>query len=212
MRDFPMFTTENGVGSLVLKEIPYRGVAYVTLQSLSNAIEFVNECVDFCRVVGAQHVYATGHEILEKYPLHTSVIRMSAAWDIIPETDACVFPVTEQTLLRWKEIYNEKMKGVDNAAYMSDQAAVAMLKRGDGYYIHKDGKLLGIGIAADDRIDCVASVAPGKGRDIVSALSRALVCDRVILDVASTNSRAIRLYERMGFLQTAEISRWYKIF
>ena len=212
MRDFPMFTTENGVGSLVLKEIPYRGVGYITIRDSSFPTEFIKECADFCRAVGAEHVYASGHEILERYPLQTSVIRMSASWDAIPETDACVFPVTEQTLVRWCEIYNERMKGVDNAAYMSERAAREMLKRGDGYYVHKDGELWGIGIASDDRIDCVASVVPGKGREVVCALSHALMCDRIILEVASTNLRAIRLYESLGFVKTAEISRWYKIF
>ena len=29
------------------------------------------------------------------------------------------------------------------------------------------------------------------------------------LEVASTNARAIRLYEKLGFLKTAEVSRWY---
>ena len=32
MKDFPVFTTENGVASLVLKEIPYRREAYITLR------------------------------------------------------------------------------------------------------------------------------------------------------------------------------------
>ena len=212
MRDFPMFTTENGVGSLVLKEIPYCGAAYITIQSSSNPTDFLNECVEFCRVVGAEHIYACGHENLQKFTLYTTVIQMSAPWEMIPETDACLFPVTEQTLNRWKEIYNERMKNVDNAAYMSDKAAKDMLKRGDGYFIHRDGELLGIGIASDDRIDCVVSVVPGMGREVVSALIRALMCDRVVLEVASTNFRAIRLYESLGFIKTAEISRWYKIF
>ena len=32
MKDFPVFTTENGVASLILKEIPYRGEAYIHLR------------------------------------------------------------------------------------------------------------------------------------------------------------------------------------
>ena len=86
-----------------------------------------------------------------------------------------------------------------------------MLRRGDGYYIHCDGKVLGIGVASGDRIDCIASVVPGMGKKVVSALAHTLFCDRVVLDVASTNEKAIRLYETMGFIKTAEVSRWYKI-
>ena len=211
MRDFPMFTTEYGVGSLVLKEIPYSGAAYITIRDSAQPDMFLSECTDFCRAVGAQSVYATGSESLEKYPIHTSVIQMSASWDVIPETDACLFPVTDATLSKWQYIYNERMQDVDNAAYMSDRAAKEMLKRGDGYFVHNDGQLLGIGMASDDKIDCIASVVPGKGKDIVCALIHALMCDRVILEVASTNNRAIKLYESLGFIPTAEISKWYKI-
>lgn len=212
MRDIPMFTTENGVGSLVLKEIPYSGIAYVTIHDSSFPTEFIHECIEFCRAIGATSVLGSGHEALEFYPLHSAVIRMSAPWNAIPETDACIFPVTETTLSRWREIYNERMKNVDNAAYMSESAAKEMLKRGDGYFVHKEGALLGIGIAANDRIDCIASVVGGKGREVVAALTRALISDSVILDVASTNSRAIRLYESMGFIKSFEVSHWYKIF
>lgn len=212
MRDFPVFTTENGVGSLVLKEIPYSGIAYVTIHDSSFPTEFLKECVEFCRAVGAQKVYATGHEITASYPFYTSVIQMSASMALIPETEASVFPVTEKTLPRWREIYNNRMKGVDNAAYMSESAAEELLKCGDGYFVHRDGTLLGIGIASGDHIDCVASVKPGSGREVVSALTHALMCDRIILEVASTNHRAIKLYESMGFMKSTEISRWYKIF
>ena len=212
MRDIPLFTTENGVGSLVLKEIPYSGIAYVTIRDSSFPTEFIHECVEFCRAVGAASVLCCGHEALESYALHSSVIRMSAQWDSIPDTNACIFPVTDSTLAHWREIYNERMRHVDNAAYMPEKDAKEMLKRGDGYFVHKDGELLGIGIAVDDRIDCVASVVKGMGREVVAALTHALTADNIILDVASTNIRAINLYESMGFIKTFEISRWYKIY
>lgn len=212
MRDFPVFTTENGVGSLVLREIPYRGVAYITIHDSSDPKAFVHECVEFCRAVGAERVYASGHEVLEAYPLYTSVIRMSGNRNALAQTDACLFPVTEQTLSRWREIYNDKMKNVDNASYMSESAAQQMLKRGDGYFIHTNGDLLGIGIAGNDRIDCIASVKPGCGKVLVSTLAHGLLSEHIVLEVASTNSKAIRLYESLGFIKSAEISRWFKIF
>lgn len=211
MRDFPVFTTENGVGSLVLKEIPYRGIAYITIQDSLFPEKFLSECVDFCRAVGAERIYATGHETLEKYPLYTSVLLMSGSIASIPETDACLFPVTEKTLSRWREIYNNRMENVDNASFMSEQAAKELLNSGDAYFVHRNGELLGIGKASGNRIDCIASVKQGSGREIVGALAHGLLSDPVILDVASTNYKAIHLYESMGFIKTSEISRWYKI-
>lgn len=212
MRDFPLFTTENGVGSLVLKEIPYSGIAYITIRDSAVPSLFLHDCLDFCKAVGARTVYATGHEILENYPLHTSVLLMSAPIEAIPETDACLFPVTESTITQWCEIYNSRMKNVDNAAYMSGKAATELLKKGNGYFVHRDGELLGIGIASDDRVECIASCVPGSGKAVLSALTHALMCDRVVLEVASTNQRAIALYKSMGFIPTAELSKWYKIF
>ena len=34
---------------------------------------------------------------------------------------------------------------------------------------------------------------------------------QITLEVASTNERAIRLYERLGFVKTREINRWYRV-
>lgn len=211
MRDFPMFTTENGVGSLVLKEIPYRRAAYITIRDSLSPDTFLAECVDFCRAVGAERIYACGHDFLEKYPLYTTVVQMTCSLFTLEETDACLFPVTEQTLGRWREIYNNKMDNVDNASFLSEQAARELLNSGDAYFIHRDGELLGIGNASGNRIDCVASVKRGSGSEIVRALAHGLLSDPIVLDVATTNTRAMHLYTSMGFIPTMEISKWYKI-
>lgn len=212
MRDFPVFTTECGVGSLVLKEIPYSGAAYITIRDASDPNGFLSECTDFCKAVGALNIYASGHCILETYPLYTSVIKMTAPLVAFPETESALFPVTEKTIDRWREIYNDKMKNVPNASYMSQRAGAELLKNGNGYFVHRDGELYGIGVASEGTIHCVASVIPGKGREVVLALLHALTAETVDLEVASENPRAIRLYESMGFIKVSEVSRWYKIF
>ena len=211
MRDFPVFSTEHGVGSLVLKEIPYSGIAYITIRDSLEPEDFLTDCTEFCKAVGATRIFATGHSCLQKYPFHTSIVRMCASVDAMEDTDASLFPVTKETLERWRQIYNERMSGVANASYMSITGGEELLARGGAYFIHRDGMLLGIGSVLDDRIESVASVVPGSGRDIVLALMHALFCEQVSLEVASTNDRAVRLYESLGFLKTAEISSWYKI-
>ena len=49
------------------------------------------------------------------------------------------------------------------------------------------------------------------GEDVVKALAGLVHEDMVSLDVASTNEKAIKLYERLGFLAIREKSRWYQI-
>ena len=65
-----MFDTEFGIASLVLKEIPYKGIAYIILREVWDPEGLLMECVSFCRMVGAERVYATGHEALSQYPLY----------------------------------------------------------------------------------------------------------------------------------------------
>lgn len=211
MKDFPVFTTEFGVASLVLKEVPYQGCAYIIIRDTQQPEELLKECVDFCRVCGAERIYATGHEMLNEKPLYTALIEMRCNSASLSDTDAALFPVQEHTLRDWLEIYNRKIASVPNGAWMTDADGKKMLERGDGYFVHRGDQLLGIGIAAGDTIDWVASVQPGAGRDVVLALAHAVMEDTVTLTVASENEKAVKLYESLGFLKAKEISRWYRV-
>ena len=211
MKNIPVFSTEFGVGSLILREIPYKQIAYVRIESSETPGEFVDECRQFCRMAGAERIYATGHAFLESYPLHTRILRMSADTCSLPDTDAALIPVSEECLGQWLQIYNERMFAVDNAAFKDSADGKTLLKNGNGYFVHRGEKLLGIGIAGGDTIDAVISVEPGAGRDVLLALNHAISGEQVILDVAATNSRAIALYEKLGFMAVRELSRWYDI-
>ena len=52
MKDIPVFTTEFGVASLILKEIPYRREAYIRIQTTQQPQELLKECISFCRMCG----------------------------------------------------------------------------------------------------------------------------------------------------------------
>ena len=212
MKNIPVFTTENGVASLILQEIPYRQEAYVHIRSTAAPEAFFRECVDFCKMAGAEKVYLTGHPLLEtSYSFHTSVLRLRRA---LPENreSGCLFPVQRETLEKFREIYNRRMAKVDNAATLTLSGAEDLLKRGDGYFVHDGKTLLGIGIASGGSIDCVIAEQRGAGQQVMEALFHTLSEDSVELEVASTNAPAMALYERMGFVCVEEISRWYGIF
>lgn len=210
MKDLPFFTTEYGVAGLTLKEIPYRGIAYITVLSAQPGQfpTFLQECVDFCRAVGAERIYASGHEELEAYPLHCSVLKMQAEGPWEPE--GCLFPVTEQTAEQWRQLYNRRMAQVDNAATLTKADDSRLIQSPGAYFVHSEGQLLGIGWYEDKHLLALASAVAGAGEAVAKTILSAMESP-VRLQVASTNSRAIALYERLGFLAVAEISRWYKI-
>ncbi|MBR7122200.1 MAG: hypothetical protein IKC95_01930 [Oscillospiraceae bacterium] len=171
----------------------------------------MKECCDFCCLAGAESVYATGNDALKAFPVHTAILRMCRSKEGLPDTDAALFPLQEKTLSMWRELYNKRMSGIPNASYMTISDSQTLLCEGNGYFVHRGNTLLGIGISSSDTISCVISAVHGAGRDVLCALSRALLSDTVVIEVASVNTAAIRLYERLGFIQTDEVSVWYKI-
>ncbi len=211
MKDIPVFSTENGVASLVLREIPYTCVAYITLRATQTPEVLLEECVQFCRMCGGEAIFAAGHPYLERFPFHTAVVEMRCDTASLPETDAALFPVQDQTADRWQEIYNGKMRSVPNASWMTREDVREMLQKGDGYFVHWAGKLLGIGRASPGKLDVVASTEAGSGAQITAALCRGLCGEEVRLEVASANLPGMKLYEKLGFFPTREISRWYKV-
>lgn len=212
MKDIPVFTTEYGTASLILREIPYRQEAYVQIQATQQPRLLVQECTSFCRACGAERVYAAGHPNLEEYPFHTAIWHMRCERSGLPDTDAALWPVQAETLEQWRQIYNERMARVANAASMCRTDGTELLRMGDAYFVHRGETLLGIGRATGEKIDAVVSCQRGAGRDVVLALAHALSGEQIVLEVASANERAIRLYRGLGFVLTEEISRWYQIF
>ena len=212
MKDIPVFATEYGIASLVLKEIPYQSAAYVTVRDSLEPERLLEECIGFCRACGADRIYATGHSELESRPLYTSMWQMQCSLEALPDTDAALWPVQENTLRQWQQIYNDKVRNLPNGAWMTDADARKMIDKGDGYFIHRGETLLGIGRASGDTIDWVASLQPGAGRDVLLALSHAITEETVLLTVASVNIKAVKLYENLGFLKNKELSRWFQIF
>lgn len=209
MRDFPIFETQFGVASLILRDVPYWQKAYIKVLSSLEPEKLLKECVDFCKMVGAEEIFICGGRCAEQYPRYATLLKMEALCNALPSTTARAVKVTEDTLADWKRIYNDKMKQVPNATYMDDNRSKDLLE--SGYFIYDSGCLLGIGKAKDAAIEAVASVHPGSGQDVVCALAQALEADKISLLVARENLRAYSLYQRLGFAVTEEVSIWHQI-
>ena len=211
MRDIPVFTTEYGVASLALREIPYRQESYICIQSSCQPKELLAECVAFCRACGAEKIYARNHEFLEEYPLHTAVVKMRGIARVDESKVENLWPVTEETVTQWREFMNSRLKDVDNAATLGSQEERGITESGGAYFVHNNGLLLGGGWIKNGELRLIAAV-PGTGERVMHTLMSLQPDEPLELEVASTNQRAIRLYERLGLVKTEELRRWYKVF
>ena len=211
MRDIPVFTTEYGVASLVLREIPYRQEAYICIRSSCQPEELIAECIGFCRACGAEKVFARDHESLEKYPLYTAVLKMRGIARVDESKVENLWPVTEATVSQWRQFMNDRMKDVDNAGTLVSQGEKEILESGGAYFVHKNGELLGGGWLKEGELLLLAAV-PGAGERVMHTLMSLQPDEPIELEVASTNTKAIRLYEKLGFVKMEELRRWYKVF
>lgn len=209
MRDIEIFTTESGVASLILRSIPTQQTAYVHLQSSVTPEALLAECIDFCRSAGAEHIYATGHPILEKYPLFTTLCTLQGTVSGVGETDCCLFPVTEKTWPDFCKIYNEKMASVPTAQMLRLMDREAYEK--NACFVHREGISQGIGVVSNNEISAIAACQKGAGRDVLAALCGLLSGEEVTLTVAENNEKAMALYTRCGFVKIGEGTHWYKI-
>ena len=212
MKDFPVFPTDSGVSSLILREIPYRQEAYIHIRDLQpgGLEDHLQECLSFCRMAGAERIYATGSDALECCPHAMSLILMRGTAWVDPQKLCNLFPVTEATASRWRSIYNERMKGVDTARTL-EQRDEKTLPQSQCYFVHDNGNLMGIGWLEDTKLLAVAATVPGAGERVMHTLMSLVEGADMTIEVASTNEKAIRLYEKLGFLKVSEITKWYRI-
>lgn len=212
MKDIPVFTTEFGAASLILREIPYQQTAYIRLQASLEPQKLLEECISFCRMAGAEKILVKEADGLMDYPLSTEIWEMRCPLESVGETDAALFPVQEHTVSEFQRIYNEKVSHIPNAAWMDTADKKDMLASGEGYFVHRGGKLLGIGRVSGGVIRFLASVQPGAGEDVVKALTHAVTEECVTVEVACANTKAVALYQRLGFVPVRLLSKWYQVF
>ena len=207
MKDLPIFTTEFGVSSLTLRQIPYRGDAYIKVQDVQtdHMDEHLKECASFCRMAGAERVYADVGEA------DVQVLELRGVAQLELDKVANIWPVTEQTVSHWREVVNRRMAGVDLAGFLEAKDEKDIVSSGGAYFVHEEGELLGVGWLDGETLKVLAAVVPGAGERVAQTILSVLPGQSVRIEVASTNQKALRLYGKLGFLPVGELEHWRKI-
>lgn len=211
MKDIPFFPTDFGTASLALGEIPYRQTAYIRVLNVQEGQlpSLIGECAGFCRAAGAEQIFWTAPDV-QAQP-HCIIYEMRGTALVDPSKVENLFPVTDATVAQWRRIYNDAMKSVDHTTTLTARDEQRIINSGGAYFVHRNGTLLGIGWLEDTKLLAIAAAERGTGERIAHTLMSLIEGASVTLEVASTNERAIRLYEKLGFLKTGEIIRWYKV-
>ena len=215
MKDIPVFTGAHGIATLVLAQIPWSGCGYVLVRSVwDDAAAFLEECLGFCRACGAERVYATWE--LEDLPAEHAydMIAMEVAKAALPEGATMeVEELTEENSGAFLAIYNQCFQTVPGAASYSQKDIERLLGEETAYLASVDGEYAAVAEISKKGLEAVAVLPEHKG--LGYALTRTVlekVPSTVIeLKVASTNTRAIGLYERLGFKSCGILSRWWKL-
>ena len=211
LKDIGIFPTQYGVASLILREIPYRQEAYIRVRDVQpeGLPLLLGECAAFCRACGAERVLWTGVESTDTPAMR--ILRMQGTAWVDPSLLEQLFPVTTETAARWRSIYNERMRSVPQARTLSFADEKELAEHGGAYFGHHSGELLGIGWLEDTHLLAIASCKPGVGERVVHTLMSLVEGSDMTLEVADRNTKALSLYQRLGFVTTGIVSQWYFI-
>ena len=201
MKDIPIFTATNGMASLILREIPYRREAYVHVRAVFTRLEFLlRECAAFCRMAGAERVFASGVEDFSHYPLHARLMEREIAKEALPSVEAKAIPTEDE---RWLACYREAFRNVPVARTLEHMEHC--------YWIMEQDVPIGFGQIHEGTLHSVGALQKGAGARCVCALAATDSAPSIRLLCAMENQPAMRLYDHLGFSHGAIKETWYEI-
>lgn len=221
MQNIPVFLSQGGTATLILKEIPHRGRAYILLRSLlpGGLPALLEECGGFCRGCGAKEVLVSPGDTglqpelphaYDIYCLHIPKNRLPA-----PGPGLSLMPISLENDPIYQRIYNTCFREVSHALTY-DRAQIQRIYRSghQGFLaLDSSGLPLGMGELHGNELAAVGLLPEHRGRGLGRILTLALLArcpgPELTLTVVSDNTSALELYDRLGFTVCGTESRWY---
>ncbi len=214
MKDIPVFSCPDGIATLILREVPFRGEGYILVRGVFGTLEgLLAECAGFCRAAGAERLFAAGEADFSGYPAAIRILGRSAPRESL-------LPAPEAVRLVPRHGGNGSGLGAGIQRPLPGRACSGELQPGGGARAgrgrrgpvdlgrcgaHRPGRVRGGELLA------VAALQPGAGERCVRALAAQCTGPEVRLTCAEENGRAMRLYDRLGFSHGAEERVWFSI-
>lgn len=215
MKDIPVFTGTHGIATLVLAQIPWSGCGYVIVRSVwDDAAAFLEECFGFCRACGAEQVYASWE--LEDLPAEHAydMVQMKIEKKALPDVPTVeIEELTKENSEAFLEIYNSCFRAVPGAASYSLKDTARLLGEEKAYLVRVDGGYAAIAEISEKGLEAIAVLPEhrGLGLRLTRTVLEKVPSTVIGLKVASTNTRAVGMYERLGFTPSGVLSRWWKL-
>lgn len=217
MKDIPIFTGQFGIATLILREIPHQGGAYVMVRGTKEGYlqAFLEECRTFCVMAGAQWVLATADEPLDFLPHVHDMLELSCPRALLPPPSKPVeaIPVTVENGEEFLRCYRLLFRAIPNAATYTQTDLQRILEQEQACLALVDGKTAGIAQWTDGEL-CAIGVLPeyrGLGHRLALTVFSRMTAEEITLRVSSSNAPALRLYQKLGFDRKRILSRWYAL-
>jgi hypothetical protein len=220
MRNIPVFLSQGGTATLILREIPHRATAYVLLRTVVDLKILLEEATAFCREAGAERCLASpgetdccleGTPIYEIYVLHMDKKQLPP-----PERRVELAPVTRKNGRIYLETYNRCFASVSHALTYDRGQLERIFRTGQQAFLAKhQGKILGMGELHGNELAAVGLLPECRGQGLSRDLTLCLLGNcpgpEITLTVVSDNAPALRLYDHLGFRVSRVESSWYEL-
>ena len=217
LKDIPIFTGQYGVGSLILREIPYKQCAYVLVRSAwdGHMRDFLEECSTFCRAAGAEWVLASAPEPLTFLPHVHDMLEYACRRDQLPPPLRPVYlePLHDGNAEEYRTIYNALFRAIPNAATCTTEDLRRLREKSRAFLAKVGGETAGICQWTDSELNTIGVLPKfrGLGHRLALTAFEQMEGETITLRVSSSNGPALRLYQRLGFDRTQVLSSWYAL-
>lgn len=219
MNNIPVFTAQGGTATLILREIPMSEKAYILLRTVLPGMEeaLVSECASFCRMCGANRVFAAWEDgDLSCFPHAYDIYALHVEKSALPEgKPVTLTPMTPDNDAIYQRIYNRCFLRVSHAlSYDRGQIARIYREHQRAFLaLDENGKPYGIGELHGDELAAIGVLPKYRGRGTDLAVSLLKLCpgEDLKVTVASDNAAAMHMYEKLGFHLSGVESRWYRV-
>ena len=217
MNNIPVFLSQWGTATLILREIPYKKTAYILLRTITDLDLLTQECAAFCRECGAEQCFvsAADSQVLLAGAPDYVLLRMTAEKASLPrlENPFRLEPLCPDNEDLYISLYNRCFRTVTNAATYDKRELQRVYRMGQQAYVAwLEGEPCGMGELHESELAAVGLLPEfrGKGKYLTLALLDRCPGPEISLTVVSDNARALALYEKLGFQTESVVSKWYQ--